>query len=217
MLFLKLVKDGGPVMFIILLCSMIAMFVFLVKWFQFHRDQINVNELIKGLKNVLRRDGFIEAISLCDNTPGPVARVLGSAILAYQNNHSDPEEAIHNARMTEIPRLESNMNILGTIGYITPLLGLLGTVIGMMQAFETIARTTQLSVADISGDIGMALITTAGGLCVAIPSYIAYNYLSSRIDSMELEIDKAALEIMLFFKERENTATDDKDEKTHTD
>jgi biopolymer transport protein ExbB len=216
MLFLKLMKDGGPVMWIILICSIIAMFVFLVKWFQFHREQINVNELIKGLKNVLRRDGFIEAISLCDNTPGPVARVLGATIVAYQNDN-DIEEAIYNARLTEIPRLENNMNILGTVGYISPLLGLLGTVIGMMRAFNTISKNVHFLVSDISGDIGMALVTTAGGLCVAIPCYIAYNYLSSRIDSMTLEIDKASMELQLFFREHESNSTDGNNEKQSTD
>jgi biopolymer transport protein ExbB len=215
MLFLKLMKDGGPVMWIILICSIIAMFVFLVKWFQFHREQINVSELIKGLKNVLRRDGFIEAISLCDNTPGPVARVLGATILAYKNG-SDIEEAVYHARLTEIPRLEDNMNILGTVGYISPLLGLLGTVIGMMRAFNTISKNVYFSAADISGDIGMALVTTAGGLCVAIPCYIAYNYLSSRIDSMTLEIDKASMELQLFFKEHDTKPTDGKNETKRT-
>lgn len=217
MLFLKLMKDGGPVMWIILICSIIAMFVFLVKWFQFHREQINVSELLKGLKNVLRRDGFIEAISLCDNTPGPVARVLGATIVAYQNGDSELDEAIYNTKLTEIPRLESNMNILGTVGYITPLLGLLGTVIGMMGAFNTISKRVYLSAADLSGNISMALVTTAGGLCVAIPCYIAYNYLSSRIDSMTLEIDKASMEIQLFFKEHAANTTDGKNEKKSTD
>ncbi len=212
MLFSKLMKDGGPVMWIIMICSVIAMFVFLVKWFQFHREQINVSELIKGLKNVLRRNGFIEAISLCDNTPGPVARVLGATIVTFQNN-GDIEEAINHARLTEIPRLESNMNILGTIGYITPLLGLLGTVIGMMRAFTTISQTAYLSTM-LYADISMALVTTAGGLCVAIPCYIAYNYLSSRIDSMTLEIDKASMELQLFFKEHDSKSiTDGNNEK----
>ena len=215
MLFLKLMKDGGPVMWIILICSFIAMFVFLVKWFQFHREQINVSELIKGLKNVLRRDGFIEAISLCDNTPGPVARVLGATIVAYQNGN-DIEDAGYHARLTEIPRLEDNMNILGTVGYISPLLGLLGTVIGMMRAFNTISKNVYFSAADISGDIGMALVTTAGGLCVAIPCYIAYNYLSSRIDSMTLEIDKALMELQLFFKEHDLKPMDGKNETKHS-
>lgn len=204
MLFLQLMKDGGPVMWIILVCSLIAMFIFLEKWFQFHREQINVRELVKGLINVLKRDGFVEAISLCDNTPGPVARVLGAAILAYESNDEDVKEAIDNAKLTEIPKLERHMNILGTIGYIAPLLGLLGTVVGMMLAFQTISQSVYLSASDLSKPIGMALITTASGLCVAIPCYVAFNYLASRINSICHEMEKASSEILFFFKHHEH-------------
>ena len=126
MLFMQMMKDGGPVMWIILGCSLIAVYYFLEKWFQFHREQINVKELVKGLVNVLKRDGFIEAISLCDNTPGPVARVLAAAILAYERGDDDLRQAIEDANMEEIPKLERHVNLLATIGYIAPLLGLLG-------------------------------------------------------------------------------------------
>ena len=74
MLYLKLLNDGGPIMWVILAGSLVALFVFLEKVFQFHREEINVRELLRGLFNVLKRDGFVEAITLCDNTPGPAAR-----------------------------------------------------------------------------------------------------------------------------------------------
>jgi biopolymer transport protein ExbB len=201
MLFLQMMRNGGPVMWIILGCSIFAIFVFLEKWFQFHREQINVKELVKGLVNVLKRDGFIEAISLCDNTPGPVARVLAAAILAYERGDSDLRQAIEDANLVEVPRLERHLNILATVGYIAPLLGLLGTVLGMMDAFQTIhEKSVYLSAVDLSGSISMALITTAAGLCVAIPCYVAYNYLIARVNSMTLDMEKASSEIIQFFK-----------------
>ncbi|MGN0849926.1 MAG: MotA/TolQ/ExbB proton channel family protein, partial [Victivallaceae bacterium] len=132
MLFVRLMQDGGPVMWPIVLCSVIAFYVFLEKWFQFHRDQIKVDELIRGLTNVLRRDGFIEAISLCDHTPGPAARVLTAMILACERGEKDLESAAEDAALTEIPKLERKLAVLGTIGYIAPLLGLFGTVLGMI-------------------------------------------------------------------------------------
>ena len=89
MLYLKLMNDGGPVMWVILAGSLIALYVFLVKVFQFHREEINVRELLKGLFNVLKRDGFVEAITLCDNTPGPTARLLAAAILAFERGDED--------------------------------------------------------------------------------------------------------------------------------
>ena len=73
-LFLELMRDGGPIMWVILFCSVVALFIFLKKVFQFHREEINVGELLRGLFNVLRRDGFVEALTLCDHTPGPAAR-----------------------------------------------------------------------------------------------------------------------------------------------
>jgi biopolymer transport protein ExbB len=201
MLFVKLMNDGGPIMWPILLCSLVAMVVFVEKWFQFHREQINVRELVKGVFNVLKRGGFIEAISLCDNTPGPAARVLAAVILAYERGNKDVEQVIKDSNLVEVPRLERNLNVLASIGYVAPLLGLLGTILGMMLAFEVIHdKNVYLSAADLSKSISMALITTAAGLCIAIPCYLGYNYLIARLNSIVLDMEKAASEISHFFK-----------------
>jgi biopolymer transport protein ExbB len=207
MLYMRMLRDGGPVMVVILLCSLVALFVFCEKWFQFHREQINIRELVKGLINVLKRDGMMEAVTLCENTPGPVAKVLKEAILAHERGEEDIEQAIEDEKLVQIPALERHLDVLGTIGYIAPLLGLLGTVLGMMRAFQTIYSLREyLSAADLSGSISMALVTTAGGLCVAIPCYIAYNYLAARVNSMILEIEKSSSEILYFFKRRNNSS-----------
>ena len=208
--------DGGPVMWPILFCSLIAMFIFIEKWFHFHREQVNVGELVSGLVNVLKRDGIIEAMTLCDNTPGPVARILSAAIQTYEKGDDDIRQALEDAAIIETPKLERRLNLLATIAYITPLLGLLGTVLGMMGAFETIhaKQGVYLSATDLSGDIGMALVTTASGLTVAIPCYLAYNYLVSRVESIALEMEKASSEILYFFKHRklDKNENENKDE-----
>ena len=134
MTFWKFILDGGPVLWLILLCSITALFIFLSKWYQFHRSKVDIRELVTGLVNVLRRDGFIEAITLCDNTPGPVAKILAAGIKAFQNQ-DDVRNAIDEAAHFEVPRLESRLTILATIAKIAPMLGLLGTVIGMGQSF----------------------------------------------------------------------------------
>ena len=203
--FLQLMRDGGPVLWIIGICSLIAMFIFFKKTFQFHREEVNVRELVRGLENVLRRNGFVEAISLCDNTPGPAARVLSSAILAYERKDEDLKQAIDDACLEELPKLEKNIDILGTIGFISPLLGLLGTVLGMMETFQTVNVTSSmaLSSTELAGSIRMALITTAGGLAVAIPCYVAYNYLISRVNAITLDMEKAASEIIYFFNQKD--------------
>ena len=202
MLFMKMMSDGGPVMWLILFASVISMIIFLEKWFQFHREQINVGELITGLFNVLRRDGFVEAITLCDHTPGPVPAVLNAAILAWQRGDRKLDNAINRACLDEVARLERHLNILGTIGYIAPLLGLLGTVLGLMEAFQAVHSTASvyLSVTELASAVNLALITTASGLAVAIFCYAAYNYLHARLDAITLDIEKAAAEISAFFE-----------------
>ena len=200
-----MMSDGGPVMWLILLASVLAMFIFLEKWFQFHREQINVGELITGLFNVLRRDGYVEAITLCDNTPGPVPAVLNAAILARQRGDRKLDNAIESACLDEVARLERHLNILGTIGYIAPLLGLLGTVLGLMEAFQAVNSTASvyLSVTELASAVNQSLITTASGLAVAIFCYAAYNYLHGRLNAITLDIEKSASEIVAFFERQE--------------
>ena len=136
--FMKLMHDGGPVMWLILVLDIIALAIVLKKTFQFHREEINVRELLRGLFNVLQRNGFVEAISLCDNTPGPVARMLGAAIAAKQRGDDDIRNAIDDAAFNEIPRLERGIKLLGTIGFILPLVGFFGTMIGMLRTFKVV-------------------------------------------------------------------------------
>ncbi len=200
MLFADIIRDGGPVMWLIAFCSFIALIVVLERWFHLHRLQVNVGELLNGLINVLKRGNLLEAISLCEDTPGPVSHVLRSVILRYAQNDSDLKQAAKNAALDEIPRMERRMNLLATIAYIAPLLGLLGTVLGMIDAFQVIqAKGAFVNAVGLSEAIWQALLTTAAGLCVAIPCNIAYNYLVTRIETVVLEIDKASSEIIYFF------------------
>ncbi len=203
MLFWKMMSDGGAVMWVILALSLIAMWVFVTKWFQFHREQIDIRELLKGLSNLLERDGIVEAVTLCDHAPGPAARVLSATISAYGRGETDLERVVEEANLEEVPKLERYLVLLGTIGYLAPLLGLLGTVLGMMGAFQVIHDTDSvyLSSPQLSGSINMALITTAAGLAVAIPCYAGYNYLLSRLNDILLDMEKASREMINYLKQ----------------
>lgn len=206
MLFLKLMKQGGPMMWIILVCGVIALFIFLLKVFQFHREEVGVRELLRGLFNVLKRNGLVEALTLCDTTPGPVARLLGAGILAYQRGDENIRSAIDEAALEEIAKLERHIRMLGTLTYIMPLLGLLGTVLGMLALGEINIFTTEA----VSPPIWKALLTTAAGLTLTIPCYVGYNYLISRVESMVLDMEKAAVELTSFFERnrKQNNAED---------
>ena len=203
MFFLKLMNDGGPVMWVILACAILALFIFLGKVFQFHRDEISVRELMRGLFNVLRRNGVVEALTLCDNTPGPVARLLSAGILAHQRGDSDIRNAIDDAAMDELPKLERHIALFGTLSYVLMLLGMLGTVLGMLDAFEAIQASEYFSAGDIGAPLAKALLSTAAGLTAAIPCQIAYTYLTIRVDTLTQDMEKAALELTGFFEQQD--------------
>ena len=201
MKYLAILQQGGPVIALIGICALVAAFIFIQKWFEFYRAQVDINEIVTGLINVLRREGMIEAITLCDNSPGPVPRVLSSAIRAYKED-DDIREALATQTLIEVPRLESRLNILATLAYVTPLLGLLGTVLGLVESFQamTAAPDAAATLPELSGGVYKALICTAAGLSVAIPCHIAYNYLVSRVQDFCADMEKASAEIMYFFR-----------------
>lgn len=199
MFFYQMINDGGPVMWLIAFGAVVSLVIFLAKTFQFHREEINVRELLRGLTNVLKRDGIVEALTLCDNTPGPVARLLGAAILAYERGDENIQQAIDDAALDELPKLERHLNFIGTMGLVMPLLGLLGTVLGLLDMFEIIRVSGAIASAEVAPPLAKALISTAAGLTVAIPCYLGYNYLVARVNAISLDMEKAALEITGFF------------------
>ncbi len=199
MFFYQMLHDGGPVMWLIAVGAVVSLVIFLAKTFQFHREEINVRELLRGLTNVLQRDGIVEALTLCDNTPGPVARLLSAAILAYERGDENIRQAVDDAALDELPKLERHLNFIGTMGLVMPLLGLLGTILGLLGMFEVIRNGGTIDVVSAAKPLGQALISTAAGLTVAIPCYLGYNYLVARVNAISLDMEKAALEISGFF------------------
>src|SRR5215813_11476772 len=130
-----ILKNGGPVFLLILFAGAVAVVVFIERFFHCHRAQINSTEFLNGVRNVLRRDNVVEAISICDATPGPVARLVKVAILNRDKGRDGVREALEEAGLVEVPPLEDKLNLLATIAQIAPLMGLLGTVLGFITIF----------------------------------------------------------------------------------
>jgi biopolymer transport protein ExbB len=176
--------------------SAVAIVVFIERVLHYHRAQINSIEFLNGVRNVLRRDNVVEAVSICDATPGPVARLVKVAILNRERGREGVREALEEAGLIEVPPLEDKLNLLATIAQISPLMGLLGTVLGFIKIFTALqTKTTIPTMQDLSGGVWEALICTAAGLAVAIPCYAAYNYLVSRVNAIVLDMEKAATDI----------------------
>jgi biopolymer transport protein ExbB len=195
----ELVVKGGWMVWPILACSVGAAVLFLERLFHLHRAQIQQDDFLSGIYTVVNRGNTAEAISICDQTPGPVAHMVRTALLHADEKPEPLKQTIAKAGLAEIPRLEKNLGGLLTIAQVTPLLGLMGTVVGLIRIFMAMEQNAPLAeIGDLSAGIWQALITTALGLCVSIPSFAAYNFLLSRVESITLNMEHAAEEIHRF-------------------
>src|SRR6185437_962704 len=192
-----ILKSGGPVFWLILLAGAVAIVVFIERFFHCHREQINSTEFLNGVRTVLKRENIVEALSICDATPGPVSRLVKTAILNRDNGRDRVRESLEEAGLVEVPRLEEKLNLLATIAQLAPLLGLFGTVLGLMTTFQEIqSHGPTAHAGDLATGVWEALICCAAGLAVSIPAHAAYNYLVSRVNSIVLDMERAATEIV---------------------
>ncbi|HBA83298.1 MAG TPA: biopolymer transporter ExbB [Verrucomicrobia bacterium] len=195
----ELIDKGGPTMWLILACSFVAVVIFFERLFNLHRAQIKADDFLKGIYNVLRQRNYVEAVSLCDETPGPVAHMCRSAILHHDEDPERIRRSIEETGLVEIPRLEKNLGLLATISKLAPLIGLLGTVLGMMRVLLTAQQKAPLiQSGDLMAGLWQALICTAAGLLVAILTYAGYNLLVMRVESIVLDMEKSSGDIMSF-------------------
>lgn len=192
-----LLTKGGPMIWLLLIVSAVGVAVFIERLLYYHRAQINATEFLNGVRNVLKRDNVVEALSICEATPGPVARLVRAGILNRERGRDGVREALEDAALVEVPRLEEKLPLLATIAQIAPLMGLLGTVFGFIQVFMKLQSEGQFApVEALSGGIWLALLSAGTGLAVAIPAYVGYNYLVSRVNAIVLDMEKASTEIL---------------------
>ncbi len=193
----EIMWQGGPLMWPILLCSIVALAITIERFYSLRRASIDTREFMDAMRTVLRQNRVQEALQICDETEGPVARIMKAGILKHNRSKADIREAIEDAGHLEIPRLERYLPALATCANIAPLLGLLGTVTGMIKAFyEISSRQGQVNPSVLAEGINNALITTAAGLTVAIPALVVYNYFVTRVDNMVLEMEISSSELV---------------------
>src|SRR3989338_4259167 len=205
----EIIQKGGPMMYLIILSSILAFGVVIERIYNLNRARIDANKFMDSITNVLKRNKIIEAIEMCNLTPGPIAHIIKAGILKHDRTRLEIKEAIEEAAQLEIPRLERHLPILATIAHIAPLLGLLGTVTGMIKSFQVIQQKA-LSMApvnpgDLAGGIWESLLATLAGLAVAIPTYVAYNYLVSQVDSLIYDMERSATDLVNILSSRRDT------------
>lgn len=193
---MDLILSGGPVLAAIVLVSFYALYVFLVRFFKLSKERTDSERLMARVNAAVRDRDLDAALAACEAHGGPVARVLQAALMRLPYGRSAVEAAFQEASLEEEQRLSHGLRSLATVAQISPLMGLLGTVTGMIIAFAEISQQGTGNPAALADGIGQALVTTAAGLIVAIPALIGQNVLSSRVDTILIEIERRREELM---------------------
>ncbi|MEY5025356.1 MAG: hypothetical protein RLZZ244_884 [Verrucomicrobiota bacterium] len=190
-------QKGGPLMWLLLFCSVLAGAVFLERALFYHRIRVKVGEFMSGLSLLIHQQRWAEAQIECASVNTPVTRVLHAAVLRHHAPREELKAIVQEAGQLEVPKLEQRLELLGAIAIVAPLLGLLGTVIGMIMVFAQISAQSGLANStDIAAGIYESLLTTAAGLVVAIPSALGYAFLSSRVNALMHDMERAGIEAL---------------------
>lgn len=190
-------------MWVILALSVVAVAVLIERIHFFHRNAGPIDVFLSGLSNLLKQKKYDEALERCDEVYHPAAKIAHAAILKRDLPKNELREILQEVAQMQVPRFEAHLRVLSTIGSIAPLLGFLGTVTGMIHAFMTIEQAMgSVPVGNLAGSIWEALITTAGGLIVAIPCYVAYNFLASRLQTVLTDMERFSIEILQILSEK---------------
>ena len=196
----EFISAGGPLLAAIIILGAIALGVFLERVLHLHRARIDETDFLQGIFNTIRRGNVTEAITLCEETPGPVARLASTAIQRRESPRGLMIEELDEVGRAEISRMERRLSLIALVAQIAPLSGLLGAVVGILNALVAMNEKAPLvSTTDITGGLIPGAIATAAGLLVAIPSFIGFNVLVVNIDRLVLDMRDAASEIIFFF------------------
>lgn len=196
-----LIGQGGIILVLIMLLSLVATVIIIERLLFFNRIRSDEDKLLHRLKNSLEKGHIEEAMSICEQSPTPITNLMKVGIEHRQYSSEVIKGAITDAANMEIPRMEGPLSFLGTIAHITPLLGLLGTVTGNIAAFGVLGEFGMGGdPAMLARGISEALITTAAGIIVSIPAIIFYNYLVSKVNHSIIRLENRVGELVLFLK-----------------
>lgn len=189
----QILQNGGVILWVLLGLSIVSLGTIIERTYCFIKNKSYVDpKFKKNMQNLLLEKKYEKAIELSRTEKGVVGKTITKFLIRYCmiGDYKNSDELLREVELEEMEILEKNTYILGIIAYTSPMLGLLGTVTGMIQAFGKIAISGTGDPNAIAGGISQALLTTAGGLIIAIPSIIAYNIFNKKIEKMGLEVEK---------------------------
>ena len=195
----SLFTQGGPMIAVLLALGLLGLVLFIERTLYLHRGQIRAKAFVDGLKNILAKRRLVEALTVCEETPGPVAAVVKAALL----HADDPADAmryhVQEAAIVELPALERRLGSIAAIAQVAPLVGLLGTLLGLITMFMAFEKGGNYALPGaLSAGMRQALLSTAASLMLAIPAHLAHHFLSGRVRAIVRDIEWSGNEIMKF-------------------
>ena len=190
MKYLNVFDVAGPVVWPLLGMAVLGLTIFFERTTFFQKVQINASDFLDGIINLLKKNRSLEALTLCEETRGPVAALVRAALLHRNSSKLEIQEAIQSVAMLEIPILAKRQRLLGTVAGLSPMLGLLGSVLACLDSLQKLR--SPLIAANLNPDFSSALLTTALGLSIAMLAYCGKEFLRSRVDSIIRDMEWSA-------------------------
>lgn len=190
--FVAFLNAGGPAMYALLLLSIVSVGIVLERLYFFSRQHSDPTQLLKEIGDRVSKDDMNGAIAVCDRHKGMLPKILQFGLYRHEKSRADISDALSISLLEQLNALEANLSIIGTVAVIAPFVGLFGTVLGIIRAFQDIALKGNSTPAVVAAGVSEALVTTAAGLAVAVIAVIFFNYFKSRIKSFNQEMIVAA-------------------------
>lgn len=201
--------EGGVLMLPLAACSVLAMWVVIDRAWHLRRERVVRPEIVDVIDTLKSAGDIPLARSICERHPGPFSTIVRTALDSRDRPRAEIREIVEDRGRQEVARLERGLGLLETVAGIAPLLGLLGTVLGMIEVFDVVSRQGAGQARSLSGGISEALITTATGLTIGIPSLVAYNYFSGKAERLVLDIEGHANRLIQKLLHLQRPASDD--------
>lgn len=188
-------------MWVLLVLGMVGVMLFIERVLYLHRGQIRAKAFVDGIKNILAKRRLVEALTVCEETPGPVAAVVKAALLHADDSPEAMRFHVQEAGVVELPAIERRIGAIAAIAQVAPLAGLLGTVLGMIATFQAFEAGGDYAMAGaLSTGMKQALLATAGALMLAIPAHLAHHFLTGRVRAIVRDVEWSANEIMKYLQ-----------------
>ena len=195
-----LIDKGGVLIYPLAALAVWGIAIIVIKSATLRRDRIIVPVAVEQLEALVVNGNIPEATAYCKKHPAPMTRILLAAINNYEKDEAELKESVEEAGRQELPQIQSHLTTLSTIASVSPLLGLFGTVLGMISVFSVLSQQANIEANMLAGGISEALVTTACGMAIAMPTLAFYNHFTSRVQNLIIEIEKISLHMVAVLK-----------------